>query len=50
MNEDDMRTREICLTNQDGVVCYATCYEYFIDLWEIEQEVQNCGLLEVSRF
>ena len=31
-SEDNELQREIVLTNQEGKLCYVTCYEYFVDM------------------
>lgn len=37
--------KELVLTNQEGTLFFATCYEYYIDLSTIEQEMFEKGLL-----
>jgi hypothetical protein len=38
------------VSNQDGVTCFATCYEYYIDLHDLEADLMNKGLLDPCRF
>ena len=43
MAENNQMQRELTLTNQEGVIYHATCYEYFIDLSHIEKEFYDNG-------
>lgn len=43
--EDNKIQRELVLTNQEGTLFYATCYDYFVDLAVIEHEFYEKGYL-----
>ena len=46
MEKDNLMQREIILTSQCGQMYFVTCYEYFIDLAQIDSEFHKSGFLD----
>ena len=43
--KDNTLMREIILSNQEGQLYYATCYEHFIDLSDLNKEFHSKGIM-----
>ena len=41
LEKENLMQRELTLTSQSGQLYYVTCYEYFIDLAQIDSEFQK---------